>query len=345
MAPLKSSFNRSAGKLLSVFNQRDLGKDGLLGDSEIPVAPNPPVYDETYILIVAGGASGGSLGGGYSNSIGGGGGGGVLHNVGGTAITVSPGVTYTITVGEGGAQVPNSGPEAPGNNGSNSTVSYPHPTGTKTWTATGGGRGVVDTTGIPGGSGGGGSAGGHAGGEGTQGPQPTPIGTLTGYGNDGGEGAGNASGGGGGGAGAVGQDGQPTHSGDGGAGTPVNISGTALYYGAGGGSGGSSQVSLGGEGGSSGTPGAGGDGGNYEGNDTDGANNYGAGGGAGGSGGPNSGSGGEGGDGVVIFRIPVGLAQASSHTNRSSETPVPSTGGNPDQVIWTWNGPGSFTVG
>tara|TARA_Y100001963_G_scaffold132355_1_gene190747 strand:- start:325 stop:1356 length:1032 start_codon:yes stop_codon:yes gene_type:complete len=343
MAPLKSSFNRSAGKLLAVFNQRDLGKDGLLGDREDPVAPNPPIYDETYILIVAGGASGGSLGGGYSNSIGGGGGGGVLHNVGGTAITVSPGVTYTITIGEGGAQVPNSGPEAPGNNGSNSTVSYPHPTGTKTWTASGGGRGIVDSAGGPGGSGGGGSAGGHAGGEGTQGPQPTPIGTLTGYGNDGGEGMSGApaTGGGGGGAGAAGQDATAPKSGNGGAGTPVTISGSPVLYGAGGGAGGSNPTPTGGEGGA----GGGGDGGDYGSPGGAGTANTGSGGGSGGSGGPNAGSGGAGGDGVVVFRIPLGLANVSSHSNRSSATPVPGTGGVPNQVTWTWNGPGSFTVG
>ena len=343
MAPLKSTFNRSAGKLLSLFTQRDLGKDGLLGDSEIPVAPNPPVYDETYILIVAGGASGGCLGGGYSNSIGGGGGGGVLHNIGGTAITVSPGVTYTITVGEGGAQVPNSGPEAGGNQGSNSTVSYPHPTGTKTWTALGGGKGNVDTTGSPGGSGAGGSAGGHAGGEGTQGPQPTPIGTLTGYGNDGGEGmpGGPATGGGGGGAGAAGQDATAPKSGNGGAGTPVTISGSPVLYGAGGGAGGSNPTPTGGEGGA----GGGGDGGDFGSPGGAGTANTGSGGGSGGSGGPNAGYGGAGGDGVVVFRIPLGLANASSHSNRSSATPVPGTGGEPNQVTWTWNGPGSFTAG
>ena len=31
MAPMKSSWNRSAGKLLGLFNERDLGKDGLNG--------------------------------------------------------------------------------------------------------------------------------------------------------------------------------------------------------------------------------------------------------------------------------------------------------------------------
>jgi len=343
MAPLKSTFNRSAGKLLSLFTQRDLGKDGLTGEREIPVSPSPPIYDETYMLIVAGGASGGSLGGGYSNSIGGGGGGGVLHNIGGSAITVSPGVTYTITVGEGGAQVPNSGPEAPGNNGANTTVSYPHPTGTKTWTALGGGRGRVDTSGKPGGSGGGGGAGGHAGGEGDQGPQPTPAGTLTGYGNDGGEGypGAPATGGGGGGAGGAGQDASAPKSGNGGAGTPVTISGSPVLYGAGGGAGGSNPTPTGGEGGA----GGGGDGGDYGSPGGAGTANTGSGGGSGGSGGPNAGWGGAGGDGIVIIRIPLGLANASSHSNRSSATPVPGTGGEPNQVIWTWNGPGSFTAG
>jgi len=343
MAPLKSSFNRSAGKLLAVFNQRDLGKDGLLGDREDPVAPNPPVYDETYILIVAGGASGGCLGSGYSNSIGGGGGGGVLHNAGGTAITVTQGVTYTITVGEGGGTVSTPGSETPGNQGANTTVSYPHPTGTKTWTALGGGKGNVDTTGSPGGSGGGGAAGGHAGGEGTQGPQPTPAGTLTGYGNDGGEGYSGppATGGGGGGAGAVGQDALAPKSGNGGAGTPVTISGAAVLYGGGGGAGGSNPTPTAGEGG----PGGGGDGGDYGAQGSPGTANTGGGGGSGGSGGPNAGAGGAGGDGVVVFRIPIGLADASSHSNRSAATPVPATGGEPNQVTWTWNGPGSFTAG
>ena len=57
MAPLKSSFNRSEGKLLGLFNQRDVGKDGVNGwENTYAVVPVPVVYNETYMLVVAGGA-------------------------------------------------------------------------------------------------------------------------------------------------------------------------------------------------------------------------------------------------------------------------------------------------
>ena len=58
-------------------------------------------YDAEY-LIVAGGASSGkdAVASGYA---GGGGAGGYRTNFGGTAITLTPTVSYTITVGTGGA--------------------------------------------------------------------------------------------------------------------------------------------------------------------------------------------------------------------------------------------------
>ena len=98
MAPLKSSFNRSAGKLLGLFNQKDVGKDGVNGwEDTYAVVPMPVVYNETYMLVVAGGAGGGHFGGGFANSQGGGGGGGVLHNVGGSAFTVVKDQVYIFS--------------------------------------------------------------------------------------------------------------------------------------------------------------------------------------------------------------------------------------------------------
>ena len=62
----------------------------------------PQPYDAEY-LVVAGGGGGGNESGDRS---GGGGAGGLLTNYGGTAIGLTPGQVYTVTVGAGGSSPP-----------------------------------------------------------------------------------------------------------------------------------------------------------------------------------------------------------------------------------------------
>ena len=96
----------------------------------------------TEYLVVAGGGSGGNGNGG------GGGAGGLLTNFGGTAINLTQGQSYTVTIGAGGASKTSSGT---GNNGSNSVLS---------------GSGITTITSIGGGAGGGASAAANDGGSG-----------------------------------------------------------------------------------------------------------------------------------------------------------------------------------
>src|SRR6056300_77354 len=148
----------------------------------------PQTYTAEYLVVAGGGSGAGGNGGG-------GGAGGYLTNYGGTAIGLSPGETYTVTVGGGGAATPFP-PKIQGNDGSNSVLSG---TGISTITAFGGGYGgtqPVFNDGNDGGSGGGAYNTG-VGGSGT-----------VGQGNDGGDGA-PLAGGGGGGSGGVGSDGTP----------------------------------------------------------------------------------------------------------------------------------------
>ena len=159
------------------------------------------VYNAEY-LSVAGGAGGGK------RNAGGGGAGGLLTNFGGTAINLTAGSTYTVTVGAGGSS--QSSNDSRGNPGTNSVISG---TGITTVTSIGGGgggsNGTGNNNGLDGGSGGGGNYGG-TGGAGTA-PQ----------GNNGGNGVPAApayGGGGGGGAGAVGGNGGGSAGGNGGAG-------------------------------------------------------------------------------------------------------------------------------
>ena len=152
-------------------------------------------------LVVAGGAGGASTRGG------GGGAGGVRS---GTNLVLSPGTTYSVTVGGGGL---GNTPVSDGNLGSNSIFS--------TYTATGGGGGGTYTTATaPSGGSGGGGAATRAGGAG-----------ISGQGNAGGAGSG-ASGyygaGGGGGAGGVGVAGTDTVGGNGGIGVTSTILTTSV---------------------------------------------------------------------------------------------------------------------
>ena len=263
------------------------------------------------MLVAGGGGAGGSTGSG------GGGGGGVLYWN-----------SMPLTVGSFAVEVGTAGEGSPTWGGEGGDTTYND--GGTTYTAVGGGGGGAgqddnNPTTMDGGSGGGGSVqtSGTTGpiGEGTQ----APSGSFTGYGNDGGSGwhQGGAfiNAGGGGGAGGVGAPSgssnypQPTYC-NGGPGTPISITGSALYWAGGGGGGGHYTNSTAGNGGKGG--GGGGSGNNNAGegggealnagSDAPGTSTTGGnggantGGGAGGNGGnSNPGSAADGGSGIIII--------------------------------------------
>ena len=278
----------------------------------------PAVLSGINYLVVAGGGSGG---GGYNS--GGGGAGGLRstqNNTGGggsleSTISLTTGITYTVTVGAGAPESPTS---LDGTRGSNSSISG---SGLTTITSTGGGGGGSDgnNLGTTGGSGGGNSG------------YVTGIGFAgeTGQGYRGGAG-GNYGGGGGGGAGAVGGNGNNNDGGTGGNGVSNSITGSSVTY-AGGGGGADYQGSGTNAGGSGG--GGFGGGGPASGSATNGAAgtaNTGGGGGAV----NNYGSfqrGRPGGSGIVVIKAGQ---QAVSTTGSPSN---PSTG------IYIFNGDGSIT--
>jgi hypothetical protein len=253
-----------------------------------------PVGSETVdYLVVAGGA-----GGGYGGGNGGGGGAGGMRfsfpnpATGGLPVEAQG---YPITVGAGGAGGPsNSAPGVAGNNSIFSTIT----------SAGGGGGGSDDNNptgkfGAAGGSGGGaGGGGGHpaavCGGAGNTPPVSPPQGQpggLTGT-------PGPIGGGGGGGHAASGGDVNPTpntNGGDGGAGSPLTISGSNISY-AGGGGGGADSGGTGGDGGA----GGGGDGGDNCSSSGMTAGTANTGGGGGGNGQATTGA--AGGSGIVIIR-------------------------------------------
>jgi hypothetical protein len=235
-------------------------------------------------LVVAGGGGGGGRGGG------GGGAGGMRCTVTGTggsgslesALSLTGGTTYTVTVGAGGAGGHNiHEPYTQGKIGSDSVFS--------TITSAGGGTGG-GTNGENGGSGGSGGGGGAANGTGGSA-------SPSGQGFSGGTASNNNRGGGGGGASAAGASG--TSSGNGGAGRATSISGSSVTY-AGGGGGGSWDAVSSGSGGS----GGGGNGGAASTNGSNATAFTGGGGGAGGHNGTSGASnyGGAGGSGIVIVR-------------------------------------------
>jgi len=272
------------------------------------------IVDAEYLIVAGGGA------GGKANA-GGGGAGGLLTNFGGTALGLTPGVVYTVTVGTGGAATSTG---AQGNNGTNSVLSG---TGITTLTAIGGGGGGSDAAaggvGANGGSGGGSDYDSNTGGSGT-----------VGQGNDGGD-ASNPSGqygaGGGGGAGAAGTGGSPSAGGVGGVGLSNSITGSAVFYAGGGGG---STASAGGGAGGNGGGGAGGDGNN--GSATDGTDGLGGGGGGIDGGQPS----GAGGDGVVILSV----ADADySGTTTGSPTVTANAGGTGKTTI-KFLASGSYTA-
>jgi hypothetical protein len=238
-------------------------------------------------LVVAGGGSGGYGGG--TGAYGGGGAGGLIYVTGYGGIT--PGNSYTITVGSGGATATGS---YESNSGSNSSAF--------SQTAIGGGGGTAKS----GGSGGGSNNGAGSG--------------TSGQGNNGGGSVGGGAGGGGGGAGAAGSNQYGGGAGAGGIGLSYDITGTATFYAGGGGGGANadgdnynsgSGGSGGGGSGANAYPGSAGDGGAATANT--------GGGGGGGSNvrdGSSSGHayGGAGGSGVVIIRYASATQRASGGT-------------------------------
>jgi hypothetical protein len=248
--------------------------------SKAGAAPSSVEY-----LVIAGGGGGGWAGGG-------GGAGGYRCSVSGersgadssaeSALSVTAGTSYTVTIGAGGAGADSSGSR--GTSGSNSVFSSITSTG-----GGGGGNGVTSSnnTGLAGGSGGGGGGWStDAGGAGTA-NQGTNGGTAAASG-----------GGGGGGSNAVGGNATANNGAVGGNGTSSSITGAATTRTGGGGGRGFSSGGAAGSGGA----GAGATGGAAGGIAS--ANT--------GSGGGGGISGGAGGSGVVIIRHAAGFAKANT---------------------------------
>jgi hypothetical protein len=280
----------------------------------------------TSYLVVAGGGSGGT--GFYG---GGGGAGGYVEST----TNITPGVTYTITVGTGG--VGTTVQTNTGGNGGNSSISG---SGFTTITALGGGGGGSRNNDTMAGTGAcNGANGGSGGGVGISYPGTDvassaggglglqPASASGGYGN---KGAGQKDpalgyrmdGGGGGGAGAAAN---PSNLGtnpgmsDGAVGRQSSITGSAIYYGGGG---------AGGIGSRPGGTGGGGE------TNTAGTANTGGGGG-GGSG--NNTQGGNGGSGVVIIKYP-------DTYNAASTTGSPTVTSITGYRIYKFTGTGTFTI-
>tara|TARA_R100001509_G_scaffold33985_2_gene17906 strand:+ start:888 stop:2450 length:1563 start_codon:yes stop_codon:yes gene_type:complete len=270
-------------------------------------------YNVQYLVV------GGGAGGGGDN--GGGGGAGGFRTVASKNFQVVKGVSYAITVGDGGvggsnnpstSPTPNSGlPQ--GESGGNSVFST-------ITSAGGGGGGSSGATGNAGGSGGGGGQNASGGAGNT--PSTSPS-----QGNNGGTStSGTGGGAGGGGAGAAGSNTSGGGS-NGGAGTASSISGSSVTR-AGGGGGGEDQNTSGNNG--SGGSGGGGNGGGSANTGSPGSNNTGGGGGGGGQSG--TAIGGTGGSGIVIIR------RLTSDSNSTSGT-VTTDG---SDTIHTFTSSGTF---
>lgn len=300
-------------------------------------------------LFMVGGGGGGGAGG--LNAGGGGGGAGAVLEYLDTAVSLEPGTTYTITIGQGGSG--STSITERGGSGTSSIVAG----GSQYFEATGGGGGAsgdasvgtgANGTVYPGmyaGSSGGGGAGydtvTHAGGTGAAGDSFA--------GGNGGLGqAGTAAqlnrrnGGGGGGANpSNGGNGSTGGSGGGGGSGESNgdSTGTSISYASGGGGGGRSS-------GGSGSGGGGGAGGAGSAFGTDANTTGGTAGGGGGGGGNNSAAGlTEGGDGARGTVVIAHRINYTCPTSAPSGTPGISgtiAGGN---AVLTWNTPGGFLSG
>lgn len=254
------------------------------GLSQNPFLPAPPTVE---YLIIAGG------GGGSNGNDGGGGAGGYRTSA---SLSVSQGVSYTLTVGGGGA---GAGPGA-STVGSASSMSGPAPF--TTISSAGGGSNST----------GGSGAGGTSFGSGYAGNTPAiPGPAVQGYagGNGNGGAAPGYTGGGGGGAGGVGSAGTSTTGGAGGPGSASTITGPSVTYAGGGG--GASRNGAG-FGGAAGSGGGGAGGGSSAQNGGAGTANTGGGGGAGGYSPPSAANGGNGGSGVIIIAYPSTYANIAS---------------------------------
>jgi hypothetical protein len=246
------------------------------------------------VLVVAGG--GGGMGG-WGGGAGGGGAGGLIYN---NSYPVTPGQTYTVSVGAGGAS--KNATSGTGNNGSNSVFG--------SLIAIGGGGG--GSNGLPG------AAGGSGGGSGEY-----AIPNAIGYGGAGTAGQGFAGGNtsqtgvasGGGGAGDVGGNGSGSAPGSGGAGLQFGIGGTPQFYAGGGGASGNN---LAGAAGGSGVGGNGGAGSGGSGTVTAGATNTGSGGG-----GIYQGASGAGGSGIVLIRYTTRATDNTSDATTDTLTDSP----------------------
>ena len=287
----------------------------------------PQTYSAQFLVIAGGGGSamvygGGGGAGGYRNAFG--------SETSGrgssteTALTVTPGIQYTITIGAGGSGATNYGGSAPGDQGITGDDSSISGSGITTVTSAGGGGGAKNVN-----NGKSGGCGGGAGSGGTKG-----AGTAN-QGYDGGDSSTNGNGyagGGGGGAGAAGGDslGNSQTGGNGGTGLSSSITGSAVTRG-GGGSGGAPG------GGTVGTGGSGGGGTNGG----DGTANTGGGGGASKTyvpASPASDAAGSGGSGVIILSVPD-----ANYSGTTTGSPTVATGVS-GQTVMTFTGSGSYTA-
>ena len=274
-----------------------------------------PPYTASFVVVAGGGGGNGGFGaggggaGGYRSSYASeaSGGGGSAE----TALSLTPGSVYTVTVGAGG----NTG------KGSDSSVSG---SGITTVTSVGGGKGGA-SDGTENGGSGGGDAGGT--GDGSGGTGTANQGFAGGNGQQGG---GYQSGGGGGGASQVGGNttGAGGNPGNGGNGVASTITGSSVTR-AGGGGGGQQNFSPGASSSSGGTGGGGG--GTKTGSGNAGTANTGGGGGGAEHGGA------AGGSGVVILRVAT-----ANYSGTTSGSPGVATSGS--DTVLTFTGSGSYTA-
>ena len=283
----------------------------------------PQTYSADFLVIAGGGAGG-------SGAHGGAGGAGGFRTA--SSVSITPGSTYTVTVGAGGTGVVNQGGST--QSGSDSSISG---SGITTITSAGGGGGARghNTVAAAGGSGGGGAPNNNNTGPGASGNTPS---TNPSQGNDGGDGYTSGGGGpnyatgGGGGAGAVGGNGSSSAGGVGGAGASSSITGSAVTYAGGGG--GSCYSDGGGPSGAGGSGGGGAGGGS---GNTPGAGTVNTGSGGGGASGGSAKAGGNGGTGVVIISVPT-----AKYSGTTSGSPTVTTSGS--NKIIQFNGSGSYTA-
>ena len=299
---------------------------GWIPNSDDDVTNETPQFDgTTSFLVIAGGGSGahdqggGGGAGGYRSSFNSesSGGGGSAES----ALTLTQGTTYTITVGAGGAQT--TGPaSSQGNDGVASSISGSDITDI-TSVGGGGGGGSATATGNNGGSGGGGNGGGagNAGGSGTANQGFAGGASYQSPANPG------EDSGGGGGAGQAGNN--PVVSG--GDGVASTITGSSVTRGGGGGGNdyGNNNSRAGGAGG-------GGQGGTTTPGSASSAGTANTGGGGGAGSGNSPQEGGAGGSGVVILRV-----LTADYSGTTTGSPTVTTDGT--DTILTFNASGSYT--